>query len=59
MAGLVSRVCPGGPNTVQWTVRGTTILGGSIVDSMTGLMIVHKGVAIASMVHSSSHNHSY
>ena len=33
MAGLVSRVCPGGPNTVQWTVWGDHNFGGT-VDSM-------------------------
>ena len=28
LQGLYGRVCPGGPNTAQWTVRGTTTLGG-------------------------------
>jgi hypothetical protein len=34
MAGLVSRVCPRGPNTAQWTVQGDHNLGGT-VDGVT------------------------
>ena len=36
--GLVSRVCPGGPNTAQWTVQGDHNFGGTI-DSVTHIYI--------------------